>query len=49
MALPPAVTILAMAVLGELFGFMGLLLATPLAAAVILLVREIYVRDYLEG
>ena len=48
-ALPPAVTILAMAVLGELFGFMGLLLATPLAAAVILLVREIYVRDYLEG
>jgi predicted PurR-regulated permease PerM len=45
--LPPVVTVLSMAVLGELYGFLGILVATPLTAAIILLIREIYVRDIL--
>lgn len=45
--LPPAVTVLSMSILGELYGFMGVLIATPLTAAIILLVKEIYVRDFL--
>lgn len=46
--LPPAVTLLSMVVLGELYGFLGILVATPLTAAVIVMVREIYVRDVLK-
>jgi predicted PurR-regulated permease PerM len=45
--LPPAVTLLSMVILGELYGFLGILVATPLAAVIILLVRELYVRDVL--
>jgi predicted PurR-regulated permease PerM len=45
--LPPAVTVLSMALLGELFGFPGVLIATPLTAAIIVLVKELYVRDAL--
>jgi predicted PurR-regulated permease PerM len=45
--LPPAVTLLSMVILGELYGFLGILVATPLAAAIILLVQELYVRDVL--
>jgi predicted PurR-regulated permease PerM len=45
--LPPAVTVLSMAVLGELYGFLGVLIATPLAALVIVLVKELYIRDFL--
>lgn len=45
--LPPAVTVLSMAVLGALYGILGILIATPLTAAIILLLRELYVRDYL--
>jgi predicted PurR-regulated permease PerM len=46
-SLPPALTILAMVLLGSLFGFLGVLLATPLAAAVLVLVRIFYVEDVL--
>lgn len=45
--LAPAVTVLSMTVLGELYGFIGVLIATPLTAAVITLVKELYIRDYL--
>lgn len=45
--LPPAVTVFSMSILGALYGFLGVLVATPLTAAIILLVREIYVRDVL--
>lgn len=45
--LPPAVTILSMAVLGALFGALGLVVATPLVAVVLVIVREVYVRDVL--
>ena len=45
--LPPAITLVSISAFGALFGFMGVLIATPLAAAIIVLVREIYVRDIL--
>lgn len=46
--MPPALLIVTQVVLGVLLGFMGLLLATPLAAAVMVLVRMLYVEDFLE-
>ena len=45
--LPPALTLSAQVVLGFLAGFIGLLLATPLVAAMLVLVRMIYVEDIL--
>jgi predicted PurR-regulated permease PerM len=45
--LPPAVAVLALFLMGELFGFIGLLLAIPLAAAMLVLVKKVYVRDVL--
>lgn len=47
--LAPALTVLSVAVLGELYGFLGILVATPLTAAIILLVKELYIRDILES
>lgn len=47
-AMPPAVIIAAQVVMSILFGFLGLLVSTPLAAAAIVLVRELYVEDVLE-
>ena len=41
--LPPAVTILSMTVLGTLFGTLGVILGAPVAAAGLVLVREVYV------
>lgn len=46
--LPPAMVILAQVVTGLLFGLWGIMFATPLVAVVILLVRRLYVEDYLE-
>ncbi len=46
-ALPPALTVVSLLVLGMLFGFLGLLLATPLTAAGLVLVKMIYVEDVL--
>jgi predicted PurR-regulated permease PerM len=43
--LPPAVTLISLVAMGTLFGFLGLLLATPFAAVLLVLVR----RDYVEG
>jgi predicted PurR-regulated permease PerM len=45
--LPPAVTILSMAVMAALFGALGLMVATPMVAAILVIVREVYVRDIL--
>lgn len=45
--MPPAVILTAQVVLTLLFGFMGLLVAVPLAAAAIVLVRRLYVEDVL--
>jgi predicted PurR-regulated permease PerM len=46
-AMPPALTILSMTVLGGLAGGLGIILAAPLAAAGLVLVRETYVEDVL--
>ncbi|HMJ64917.1 MAG TPA: AI-2E family transporter [Candidatus Binatia bacterium] len=43
--LPPAVTLISLVAMGTLFGFLGMLLATPMAAVLLVLLR----RDYVEG
>lgn len=45
--LPPVLTIIAQVLLGTIFGFVGIILATPLMAAGITLVKMIYVEDVL--
>ena len=45
--LPPVVTIAAQVLLGLMFGFVGLLLASPLTAAAMILVKMLYVDDIL--
>ena len=45
--LPPVLTIAAQVLLGLLFGFVGLLVASPLAATVMLLVKMLYIEDVL--
>jgi predicted PurR-regulated permease PerM len=45
--LPPALTLSAQLLLGLLAGLLGLLLATPLVAAALVLVRMVYVEDVL--
>lgn len=46
-SLPPALTIIAQVILGVLFGVMGLVLASPLAAVVLVLIKMLYVEDVL--
>ena len=48
-SLPPAVTLVSLVLMGSLFGFLGVLLATPLAATALFLVRRVYVERILEG
>ena len=43
--MPPVLTITAMLLLGAVFGFLGLLLASPLAATLMILVKMLYVED----
>jgi len=45
--LPPAITISAQVVLGVFFGFVGLLVASPIAASVVILVKMLYIEDLL--
>jgi predicted PurR-regulated permease PerM len=45
--LPPAMAVLALFLMGELFGFLGILLAIPLAATLLVVVKIVYVRDVL--
>lgn len=47
--MPPALILAAQLVLGLLYGLPGLALASPLAAALMVLLRETYVRRYLEA
>ncbi len=47
-SLPPALVIAAQLLMGMLFGLMGLLLATPIAAVTMTLINAIYVGDYLD-
>jgi predicted PurR-regulated permease PerM len=46
--MPPAFLILTQVIIGVLTGFLGLLVATPLVAAAMVLVRRLYVEDFLE-
>ncbi|MBI0434034.1 AI-2E family transporter [Roseomonas sp. KE0001] len=46
--LPEAATIIALFAFGLLYGFLGMMLATPMAAVLLMLVRRLYVEDYLE-
>jgi predicted PurR-regulated permease PerM len=41
--LPPAVTLLAMSLIGSLYGALGLMLATPIVAAVMVVIKEGYI------
>jgi predicted PurR-regulated permease PerM len=45
MNLPPLITILSQALMGVVFGFLGLLVAVPLVAAVLTAVKMLYVND----
>lgn len=47
--LPPAFTLSVQVLMGALFGFLGLALAVPLAAAARVIVKELYVDDALGG
>ncbi len=47
--LPPVLTILAMVLFSALFGFLGLFLATPLLALVLISIQALYVEDVLES
>jgi predicted PurR-regulated permease PerM len=47
-AIPPPILLSAQLMMGVLTGFLGVLVATPLVAASIVLVREAYIRDVLE-
>lgn len=44
-SLPPVITLTSQVVLASLFGFLGLLLATPLAAAALVLVKMLYIEE----
>ena len=46
--LPPVLTLLSQTVLGTLFGPFGLILATPMTAALVTLVKAVYVEDVLQ-
>lgn len=46
-ALPPALTVVATMAFTLLFGFIGLLFATPITVVAMVLVRQLYVRDTL--
>jgi predicted PurR-regulated permease PerM len=45
--LPPAVTILSMMILGDVAGPLGIILGAPIAATLLVIVREAYVEDVL--
>jgi predicted PurR-regulated permease PerM len=45
--LPPVLTLIAMVLFGSLFGFLGILLATPLLATVLVLIKRLYIEDVL--
>lgn len=46
--LPPVLTILALALFAKVFGFMGLLVATPLLVVLLILVKTMYREDVLK-
>jgi predicted PurR-regulated permease PerM len=47
-SLPPALTLVWMLFIGIITGFFGLIIATPILAMLLVIVKEVYVKDYLE-
>lgn len=47
--LPPALTLFWLVLLGIVTGILGLILATPILAALIVIIGELYVKDHLEA
>src|SRR5680860_596183 len=47
--LPPALTLFWLVLLGILTGILGLIMATPILAALIVIIGELYVKDNLES
>jgi predicted PurR-regulated permease PerM len=45
--LPPALTVLSMTIVGSIFGPLGVILAAPVAAAFLVVIREAYLGDVL--
>ena len=45
--MPPALTLVAQVLLGELLGLIGLFVAAPLTVAVVVLLKMLYVEDTL--
>ena len=45
MDIPPALTLVAQALMTLVFGFIGLMVAVPLTAAVLVPIKMLYVRD----
>ncbi|HSI91810.1 MAG TPA: AI-2E family transporter, partial [Adhaeribacter sp.] len=48
-SIPPAMDLFGLVLLGLLAGIGGVFLASPLMAVLIVIVNELYVKDYLEG
>lgn len=48
-SLPPALTLLWLILFGMLTGIFGIMLAAPLLAVIIVVVKELYVKDYLNN
>jgi predicted PurR-regulated permease PerM len=46
--LPPVLTVIALVLFAKLFGFLGLFLATPLLALIMIATKTLYVEDVLE-
>jgi predicted PurR-regulated permease PerM len=46
--LPPVITLVALLVFGSAFGLLGMFVATPLAAVILVLVEEVYLKGYLK-
>jgi predicted PurR-regulated permease PerM len=45
--LPPVMVLLGQIIAGALFGFIGILLAVPIAAILMIIVQEVYIKDVL--
>ena len=46
-SLPPALIMASLVIMGLLFGFVGIILATPFAAVMMVLVKRLYIEDVL--
>ncbi|MCA9199165.1 MAG: AI-2E family transporter, partial [Planctomycetales bacterium] len=45
---PPPLLLMSQLLMGVMSGFLGVMVATPLLAAALIFIREVYIKDYLE-